>query len=317
LVAAVLWLVVVAYAATPISHPIAVIMLNLLEEAGYHVSFAKYMTIGLPFGFIFFVLTILALKVLVNPDFSKFEAYDPEKRRKELKPLTMEAKVAIAVFIFIVITWLLPDALSFLVPTISAYFKSIGIVAAPIVGIAIMCIIRVKNEDGTTRPMLDLKKAIYKVSIPTLIFIVGIQSFANTLNHKDTGVSTFLGNLFMPLANAISPTALVLVSILLAVVLTQFLSNLVVQSLFWSAFYPVLLQVSQSGGNMNVAAFGILLSIACNLSFLFPSSYVCAPLCYSSGYLEIKDGLKYGTPVVLISYLILMLIFFPLASSIL
>jgi len=47
LVVAVLWLVVVAYASTPISHPIAVIMLDLLAGVGYPVSFAKYMAIGL------------------------------------------------------------------------------------------------------------------------------------------------------------------------------------------------------------------------------------------------------------------------------
>jgi len=234
-----------------------------------------------------------------------------------LKPLTTEAKIAVVVFIGIVISWLMPDAFSFILPSVSAYFKSIGMVAAPIVGIALLCIIRVKRDDGSTRPILDIKKTIYEISIPTLIFIVGIQSFANTLNHPETGVSTFLGNLFIPIANTISTNALVWVAMLLGVFLTQFLSNLVVQALFWAAFYPVLLQVNAAGGNMNIAAFGILLSIACNISFLFPSSYVCAPLCYTSGYLEIKDGLKYGTPVAIVAYLILMIVFWPIASRIL
>lgn len=318
LVVAVLWLVVVAYAATPISHPIAVIMLGFLEESGTPVSFAQYMAIGLPVGLGFFVLTILALRFLVNPDFEKFAAYDPDERRKNLKPLSTKAKISIAVFFAVVIMWLMPDAMAPIFPSLSAYFKSVGMVAPPILGIVLLAIIRVPDETTQTyEPILNLKKSLYEISIPTLIFIVGIQSFANTLNNPVTGISTFLGNLFAPVASSVSTNMLVWIAMLLAIVLTQFLSNLVVQALFWAAFLPVITQVNAVGGNLNLAAFGVLLSIICNISFLFPSAYICAPLCYTSGYLEVKDGLKLGAPVVIATYLMIMLIFWPIASAIL
>ncbi|KPU44894.1 sodium-dependent dicarboxylate transporter SdcS [Oxobacter pfennigii] len=319
LVAAVLWLVVIGYGATPISHPIAVLMLGFLNDAHSTVSFVQFMAIGIPFAIFFFALTILALKIFVKPDFSKFAAYDPEERIKGMKPLSIQAKISLAVFIAVVIMWLMPDAMAPILPGISAYFKTVGMVAPPLLGIAVLSIVRVKREDNAAvvEPVLDLKKKIYQISLPTLIFIVGIQSFANTLNSPVTGISKFLGNLFQPVAQNVSPGTLVFIAMLLAIAITQFMSNLVVQALMWSAFLPVIQAVNAAGGKLNMAAFGIILSIVVNVAFIFPSAYVCAPLCYTSGYLEVKDGVKLGLPMVIVAYLVLLIVFFPIASAIL
>ena len=311
LTAAVIWLVAVGYAATPIAHPIAVIMMGYIEAAGGSISFIQYMAIGIPYGFLFFGLTIGALRLLCNPDFSNFENYDIDKKRAEMEPLSKQAKISVVVFLLVVLMWMMPDALAAVFPTLSAYFAGVGVVAPAILGIVLLAVIHVDNK-----PVMDVKSAVYKISIPTLIFIVGIQSFANTLNSDVTGVSTFLANIFSPIAANLSGTALVWIALLLAIILTQFLSNLVVQALLWPVFLPVILAANAAGAGINVVAFGVILSIICNASFLFPSSYVCAAMCYGTGYLEVKDGLKIGTPVVVATYLLIMLICWPLAQVI-
>lgn len=312
LTAAVLWLVVIAYAATPISHAIAVMIIAAIESAtGYSVSFIDYMKVGMPFGAIFFVLTMVFFRLVVKPETEKFQNYDPEERRKSMKPLTKEAKIAVGVFFAVVLCWMMPDIFKGVTPKLSAWFSGIGQVAPVAVGCVLLAIIHVDEK-----PILDIKKDIFSISIPTLIFIVGIQTFANSINNEATGVSIWLGNVFTPMLSNLAPFAIVAVTIALAMVLTQFLSNLVIQTLFFTAFAPVLMAYNASGaGSISVIAWGIMLSIGVNVSFLFPSSYICAPLCYTSGYLEVKDGLKMGLPVVIISYVILMC-FWPLANAI-
>jgi sodium-dependent dicarboxylate transporter 2/3/5 len=311
-VAAILWLAVIGYAVTPISHSIAVIMLGFLQEAGFNISFTQYMILGIPFGIIFFIITMLVLRFVIKPDLSNFTNFDPETFKKELKPLTKEGKLSLIVFIIVVAIWLLPDILMPVLPALCTYFKgTVGLVAPPILGIVVLAIIRVNDE-----PVLDVKKRIFETSIPSLLFVVGIQSFANTLNNPVTGISVYLGNLFQPVASSVSVGALVWISLGLAIVLTQFLSNLVVQALMWAAFLPVLLAVNASGRSLSIAAFGILLSMIVNVSFLFPSAYYGAPLCYSSGYLEVKDGIKYGIPVIAVGYLVMLLLLWPMANAI-
>lgn len=312
MVAAILWLVVIAYAATPISHAIAVMIIAAIESAtGYTVSFIDYMKVGMPFGALFFILTMLFFRFIVKPETINFKNYDPEARRKSMKPLCREAKIAIVVFLLVVLAWMMPDIFRGITPGLSAWFSSIGTVAPVIVGCVVLAIVNVNN-----RPILDVKKDIYSISIPTLIFVVGIQSFANSINNDATGVATWLGNIFTPMISTLSPFLIVAVTLALGIILTQFLSNLVVQTLFFTAFAPVLLAYNASGvGHISVVAWGIMLSIGVNISFLFPSAYICAPLCYTSGYLEVKDGVKMGLPVAIIGYLFL-LCMWPIANSI-
>lgn len=312
LVAAILWLVVIAYAATPISHAIAVMIISSIEAAtGYTVSFIDYMKVGMPFGALFFVITMVFFRLFVKPETENFKNYDPEERRKSMKPLSIEAKISIVVFLLVVLCWMMPDIFRGITPGLSAWFSSIGTVAPVIVGCVVLAIIHIKDK-----PILDVKKDIYSISIPTLIFVVGIQSFANSINNDATGVATWLGNIFTPMISTLSPFLIVAVTLALAIILTQFLSNLVVQTLFFTAFAPVLIAYNASGaGHVSVVAWGILLSIGVNISFLFPSAYICAPLCYTSGYLEVKDGVKWGLPVAIVGYIFLLCLW-PLANSI-
>ena len=313
LVVSILWLVVIPYGSTPISHPGAVLMIGFLNEVGISISFMQYMAIGVPFSLLAWAVTMLILRFLVQPDFSKFADYDPEEMRKEMKPLDTKAKVSLSIFLLVILVWLMPDILGGIAPSVALYFKTtVALVAPPILGAAILCIVHIGDN-----PILDLKRDLYKIPLTTLIFIVGIQSFATALTDPDIGVSVFLGNLFAPLAQSVSSNMLMWIAMLLTIVLTQFMSNIVVINLVWAAFLPVFAAVNMAGGNINIAAFGVILVLTANTAFIFPSSYVCAPMCYTSGYLEVKDGIKYGLPAVISFYLLLMLLFYPLSNLIL
>lgn len=313
LTAATLWLVVIGYTSTPISHSIALVMMGQLSSVGAPISMLQFCMIGIPFGFLFFIITILALRLLCKPDFTKFEKYDPAVKAAQLQKLTPQAKISVGVFAAVVIMWIVPELLNDSLPQVASFFSTIGTTVPPLLGIAVLAIIHINGK-----PVFDVTKGLTQISMPTLIFVMGIQVFCNTITNESTGVNAFLGNVFTPIASSLSPTLFIIVIIVASVVLTQFLSNMVVQSLFFAAFVPVIQATNAAGiTSISIAAFGMLLTMAVNVSFLFPSSYMCAPICYGSGYLPIKDGLKLGFPVAVIGTILLITIFWPMANAIL
>lgn len=309
LIYSILVLVIIPYGATPISHPGAVLMMGFLEQIEMPITAGQYMMVGVPFSFLALVIVMLILKFIIRPDFSKFDAYDPEAMSKDVKPLDLKGKISVAVFVAIVFCWLAPDIFKGFAPGFAAIFSQMAFVAPPILGVTILAIIHIDDK-----PIIDVKKDLFRIPLPTLIFIVGVQSFANTLTNEATGVSVWLGNIFAPFAQTIPASAVIWVTLLLTIVMTQFLSNIVVLNLIWAAFMPVFMALNAAGGAYNIPAWGVVMVLVANVAFMFPSASVVAPMNFNSGYLEIKHGISYGLPAVIIMYLISCLLCYPLAS---
>lgn len=303
----VLVLVIIPYGATPISHPGAILMMGFLQTINLPITTAQYMAVGVPFSYAALAIVMLVIRFVIRPDFSNFESHNIASMLEGQKPLDAKGKISIAVFLLIVLCWLGSDLFAFN-PALAGLFSQMSFVAPPIIGIAILAIIHIGDK-----PILDVKKDIFRIPIPTLIFIVGIQAFANTLTNEATGVSTWLGNLFAPVASAIPSGAVIWVTLLLTIVMTQFLSNIVVLNLIWAAFMPVMVALNAGGASFNIAAWGVVMVLVANVAYMFPSASVCAPMCFTNGYLEVTDGIKYGLPSVVVLYLIAAALCYPLA----
>jgi len=305
----ILVLTVISYGATPIASPGPLIMLGFFEDAGFPVTFGQYMAVGIPFTMVVFVFVMLILRFVVNPDMSNFNNFDIEELRREMKPLDLEGKITVTVFILVIVAWLMPDITRFFAPRVSAYFSMLFLVPPALFGIVLLSIIRVKDD----KPILNIKTDIAKTPLGVIVFIVGVQTFANTINSPDAGIRDFMSNSLMPLADAITPAMFIWVAMAITVLITQTFSNIVLQSIMWFAFLPVMTALNVDGVVVNIVAFGILISLACNIAFVLPPSQVCAPMCFGSGYLEVSQGIKYGVPTMIGIYILLMLVAWPLA----
>lgn len=304
--------VITAYAATPISHGIAIMMMAWLDSVGHPISFLQYISVGIPYGVLFFALQMLLFRFLCKPDFTKFEAYDPEARKSAVQKFDKNAKINVTAFVAVVIMWLLPDAFAPIMPSVATYFRTISSTVPPMIGCTALALLYV---DG--KPCFDVNEGLKKVSIPTLVFVVGIQAFVYAMGAEYTGISTWLANIFAPSLSKLPPTAFVFMILLVVVITTQFLSNMVVQSMFFFTFVPGIIAMNAGGEIIiNPVAFGVLISIAACISFMMPSSFIGAPLCYSTGYLNVGDGVKLGWPIAAAGWLLLILVIWPLACNI-
>lgn len=75
------------YAATPIAHTVAIIVMGLVESyTGVTISMLDYMKVGVPSTIVLGILSFLVFRFIVRPDVSKFMAYDPAANGGKAEP---------------------------------------------------------------------------------------------------------------------------------------------------------------------------------------------------------------------------------------
>lgn len=303
----VLWVTCVGNGATPIGHPVPLLMLNSLAGiTGESVSWLKYMAIGIPLSLVTLGLTLLIIKFIVRPDCSKFDAYDIEERRKELHGLDRKGTISVIVYVLLIVFWLLPDFIGYILPSVSAKISEVGAAVPSLIAVAIVSAIKVDGE-----PVLKYETAVKKIPWSTVIFIGCIFLYASVFNMESGGINVFLKNLVAPLSSQLSAGVLAAVFLLFVIVVTNFASNGVTGTVGIVACVPALLGITSIG---YVTAYGVLVAILCNMGIGTPGGSGFVALAQKDGYITGGETLKYSMLLIAFMYAVVMLMFWPIAK---
>lgn len=306
----ILWMSCVSLGATPIGHPLIMMLLNAVNEiTGKNISWLRYMTVGIPLSLVTLVIAILIIRFFIRPDCAKFERYDVEKRRAELQPLSAKGKLSLLVYVMLIFWWLIPDIFGGLAPEFAAFAGSIGVPLSSLIAAGILCALKVGGE-----PVLHYSSALKKINWTTVYFIACIFLYASVLNMPAGGISVFFKNLIMPLSAGMSLEMLVAIFLLLVLILTNFVSNGVTGTLGILACAPVILAMSDVA---SVTAYGVLVAMLCSMGVATPGGCAFVAIAQKDGYVNGGDTLKYGMLFILFVYIAVMLIFWPFARQIL
>ena len=303
----ILWITCIGTGATPIGHSIVLLMLNSLASiTGETVSWISYMMIGIPLSLVTLVLTLGVFKFVIRPDCSKFDAYDVESRRKELTKLSKKGKVTVLIYVVLIIAWLSPDFIGVISPAIEEVLRNVGESILPLLAVGLVCAIRIDGE-----PVLSYDSALRKIHWPTVIFIACIFLYASTLNMESGGINVFLRTLVSPISERLSAGALVAVFLFFVLYITNFISNGVAGSIGIMVCVPPLLAVSSVG---YVTAYGVLVAILCTMGVATPGGSGYVALAQKDGYITGGETLKFSMLLGTLMYIVVMLIFWPLAQ---
>lgn len=303
----VLWITCVGNGATPIGHPVPLLMLNSLSTVtGESVSWLKYMMVGIPLSLVTLGLTMLIFRFILKPDCSKFDAYDIMERRKELRPLSKKGKISLAVYLALILFWLLPDFLKPILPEVAAKVSSVGTAIPSLIAVAIVCAIQVEGE-----PVLKYETAVKKIHWSTVIFIACIFLYASVFNMESSGINVFLKALVRPLAASLPASILAAVFLFLVIFVTNFASNGVTGIVGITVCAPALLGVSSIG---YVTAYGVLVAILCNMGIATPGGSGFVAIAQKDGYIDGGETMKYSLLLIALMYVATMLIFWPIAK---
>ncbi len=199
--------------------------------------------------------------------------------------------IAAAVFLAVILFALLPSSLSFL-----PVFSVINSWGAAVPALFAICLLALIHIDG--RAVLDVPAAMKQIPLPSVIFAGTVSVFAVPLSSEATGITPWLGEILVPVLGGHSVWFVLVILIALAILMTNFLSNMVTQILFFNIGF-ILLRNSFSMG-----AFCILIGVASGIAVATPSANIPSPLFFGPGHITMRGTWKANLAFVLAGFLL-------------
>ena len=278
----VMWVCDVISIASPIAHAPCLILMGMMSsQLGITVSYGQWLLLGIPFAILMLGVIMLTVRFW-KPDTTAYVNYDVEAEKANMKPLDRKGKLSAVVFILAIALILLPELLVSVAPGFSTYWKTCGVVVPAILAIAVLCIVRVGGA-----PVLDVKAALKSLPMGAIIFAGVVCVMSTPITSELTGINVWLSNILQPLVSGLSPFLIVFLLCVFALVMTNFLSNVVTMVLFFNIGVALL-----SGGSVNLGMFSILIGIMSSIACLTPAACAPMPLVFGPGHVTMQNTVR-------------------------
>lgn len=294
-------------AGSPISHVLPLLLIAAAAPAlGVTISFGQWLMVGIPFEILAFALEMIVFRFIWKPDTTLFQNYDLEATRAASKPLSKQGRITVIVFICVVFVWLFPQFGSAIAPGIVTYLNQIGACVPPVLGLAALFIIHVDDK-----PIAKFGDCMKTIPMGMLIFTACVTVLGSAINSETTGISGWMGNVLTPMLSGLPQIAVIVLIVLLAAIITQFMSDTVTMYLMYAIGLSLL-----SSANINMPAFVMIIGFASIMGLLTPAAAVPSPLFFGPEHITMKNEAKYCAIFLVLDFLMIMCILYPLASAV-
>lgn len=303
----IMWVDVVISIASPIAHAPCLILMGMMSaQLGINVTYTQWFTIGIPFAILMF-LAIMACCRFWNLDTSAYNNYDVEAEKRSAPKLDAAGKLSVVVFLLAVALIILPELLKNVLPAFSSFWTSCGVVVPAILACAILCIVHINDK-----PVLDMPAALKSLPMGAIIFAGVVCVMSTPISSELTGINVWLGNVLQPLLSGVSPFVVIIIMVIAALVMTNFLSNVVTMTIFFNVGVALL-----SGGSTNMGMYAMLIGFAAAMACLTPSACAPMPLVFGPGHVTMGGTIKANLLFVVLSFVIMMAFIVPVAPLVL
>lgn len=280
--------------ATLIGTPTNAILSAVVKEMyNYSIAFDEWMLFGLPFSLILLGICWYYLVSFGNPLPKNFRLGDAKsvvnQQLKALGRITFEEKIVLAVFGLVCFSWITRSFfLAKLIP---------GIDDTIIVLIGVVLLLLLPSSRSGER-ILDWKTA---EKIPWGVLILFGGGLALAEGFKETGLAEWIGQKFT-LIEGVGFFVLLLIIIASVNFLTEVTSNVATASML----LPILASVAIK---LDLHPFGLMVgaTLAASCAFMLPVATPPNAVVFGSGYLQMKDMVKAGLWLNILSILIITL----------
>jgi sodium-dependent dicarboxylate transporter 2/3/5 len=278
--------------ATLIGTPTNAILAAVVKELyNYSIGFNEWMAFGLPFVLVLLAICWLYLVNIGNPLPKRFSLSDGKSiiatQLKALGKITFEEKIVLAVFGLVCFSWI---TRSFLLVKILP-----GIDDTIIVLIGVVLLLVLPSSTKNVR-ILDWKTA---EQIPWGVLILFGGGLALAEGFKVTGLAEWIGQSFTAI-EGVSFFVLLLIIVAAVNFLTEVTSNVATASMI----LPILASVALK---LELHPFGLMIgaTLAASCAFMLPVATPPNAVVFGSGYLQMKDMVKAGFWLNILSILII------------
>ena len=280
--------------ATLIGTPTNAILSAVIKQLyDYEIAFNEWMLFGLPFSLILLIICWYYLVIFGNKLPKNFELSDGKSvvssQLKALGKITFEEKIVLVVFGLVCFAWITRSFL--LAPFIPGLDDTIIV----LVGVVLLLLLP-SSKKGER--ILDWKTA---EKIPWGVLILFGGGLALAEGFKETGLAEWIGQKFT-LIDGVGFFVLLLIIIASVNFLTEVTSNVATASML----LPILASVAIK---LDLHPFGLMVgaTLAASCAFMLPVATPPNAVVFGSGYLQMKDMVKAGIWLNILSILIITL----------
>ena len=287
--------------ASPIAKSLPNILIGLVYTSfGIEITYAQWFMFGMPFAFISFLLIMLCIR-LINPNTDVLKNFDIEAVKEKEKPLSLRGIFTLMGMMALILIILLPEIFLFfnVFVEFSSFLIRMGPTVPAILIIVTLSLIHVSENDRPT-PVLDFSQMAKKVPINLLLFVSAVVIMGTPLAAESSGVIPWMQAILAPMTNVLPPYLLFAALIIIAVIVTNFISNTVVVTIFVSLGAAILVDHP-----IGPVVFAIVAAFASCMAFITPSSTLTAPLYYGPEHATVKGVLGMNIMFLLMATLLI------------
>ena len=276
--------------AVPWANNALVILNSYAASSGTAINYGHYLAYSVPYG-IFSILAFMAIcKFIFRLDVSKLKNFEPGFIDKKDLQLTAERKIALCSLAAVIIMYLVPS----LLPTtnvIRVVSDQMGLGLKLVLLFMILGLIRVDHKPICNFPKLASRGVPWGM----LMMCVGIFSFVGLLGSKDAGISAYLAQTLTPVFQNGGVVFLFFITVVVTLVLTNFMINMVVAVIMISAVVPIAASLG-----INSLQIVYLITIVCTIAFALPAASAASCVLFANTeWVRPKDVYKYCIPTII------------------
>ncbi|HBV86069.1 MAG TPA: citrate transporter [Desulfosporosinus sp.] len=272
------------------------------------MEYLPYMLFGLIMSTLGILIYSLLIKFVFKPDMSKIANISTERFEKEkLPPMTLQQKTLFGCLFGYLILILLP----------SIFPKTIGFVAllnkigpwGIVMGFIIaLCMFKVDNK-----PIIDFKEIIGRYVTWDVYFLVCMaMAISGALTGEGTGIKEFMTHELNPLLGGRSIVAFAAILLIFSMIITNIANNGVMGVLLMPIIYTFSMQ---NGANPMAITTAVIFAL--HIAILTPAaSPYSAILIGNKEWVDQKDVVKYGSIILVSTFVLFLLVGLPLANLI-
>jgi len=256
---------------------------NLIASAYVHIPFVNWMMFGFPITIVLLFTIWKYLGFLFPSEIEEVPGGRKAIKEKLAKvgKFTRDEKIAIILLLFTISLW------------VTGEFTGLTSYAVALIGASLFFVFKI----------LEWKDAQRNVDWGIVVFFGGALSMGATLVSSGGGY-WLITHILSFLGPNPDPILIVLLLMIIGIILTQFMSNIVIAAIL----IPLIISLPQAQGELGM--FAIPIALACSLPCVLPMSDPTVAISYSTNYISATEIIKAGLPVILVGIVTTIIIVF-------
>ena len=301
--------------ATPISHVGTVFGMGLYEAAtGHTINFASYRLWGVLFSFIFLAILILLLRFVFRMDVSGLTMVDVTKIERAdsiRQKITKKEILNLVVFGVAVVLWILPGVLQFVYPAFYSFWSHLGTITPALMGCVLLALVHCDGE-----PLMDFTEAIKDGTAWGAVLLTGtVMLLVKLMGISELGIIDAFSRVLAPVTHGMNSAVFVVFSVGAVVLISNFCSNTVSNTLVYTLTVPLVLAGTIPG--VNAVALTCVIAYGSAMAIATPAGSAYAGMMNGFGWFSSSYQLKMGMILSVIAALVISGIGYTLGTVIL